>query len=541
MLKVLIVDDDFTARSNFRTMIEWEKNGFSICGEVTNGQEAILMLQDNLPEIVITDINMPIMDGVELIKYIGCQYPDIKTVALSGYDDFQYVKESLRNGAVDYLLKHKLDSTSLLNVLKTVSDKISQKHTLMKQLVSSREILRQDFIRRLVLNDLSDEIVIKDRIKELELSIDCSPLAIAVISIDDFKHIKQRFIEDKASGLLSSVVDLIQEILKDMGNAVMSVVDDGKLVIIFHFAVRSELFIYNHMTTTVKRIRESMKRYLNITACFILGKLFYHIGDISRAYQEADQMLSEKIIEGNDQVFGQGKVIAHTAEFFNLDVKDEKLIMIAIQAGEIEKAHQYLDGIFYRIIEHKVSYKSVQMICIELIGIANRIARESAIDVKELYHNNDIPYDEMKRHETMIDVKNWIVTVYKQLIKLRLNSNMNGNYTELTKKALEYIRKNYTCNVSLNEAAEYIGVNSCYLSRVFKEDYGMGFVECLNSIRVKEAKYLMQSTDIKLKDIVRQVGFNNYTYFFKVFKMVAGITPVEYKGKCKNSQLVSGN
>jgi two-component system response regulator YesN len=536
MLKVLIVDDDFTARSNFKTMIDWEKNGFELCGEAANGQNAIGMIKDNLPDIVITDMNMPILDGVALIEYIGSNFPDIKSVALSGYEDFQYVKESLKNGAVDYLLKHKLDDISLLKVLKTASDKISREHKLMKQIVQSREILRQDFIRKLVLGDICDMRVIKEKAKELELPIDRSPLMIVVIAIDDFKHIKKRFAEDKASGFISSLTDLTVEILADMGNAVMSEMDDGKFVIIFHFAVHSELFIHNHVSTTVRRIRESMKRYLNITACISLGRLFYNIGEISRLYKEVDEMLSEKIITGKDQIFRESANLGNTVDFSNLDVKDEKQIMLAIKAGDIEEINQYLDTIFDRITEFRVSYKSVQMICIELIGIANRIARESALDIKELYNNNKIPYEEMKKHETIMDVKKWIGTIYQRLITLLLGYNMHGKYTEPTNKALEYLRKNYANDISLNQTAEYIGVNSSYLSRVFKEDYGMGFAEYLNSIRVKQAKYLIERTDIKLKEIVKQVGFNNYTYFFKVFKMVAGITPIEYKEKCKNDE-----
>jgi len=536
-MKVLIVDDDFTARSNFKTMIDWEKNGFELCGEATNGQNAIGMIKDNLPDIVITDMNMPIMDGVALIEFIGLNYPDIKSVALSGYEDFQYVKESLKNGAVDYLLKHKLDDISLLKVLKTASDKISREHKLMKQIVQSREILRQDFIRKLVMGDICDMRMIKEKAKELELPIDRSPLMIVVIAIDEFKQIKKRFTEDKASGLISSLVDLTVEILADMGNAVMSVVDEGKFVIIFHFAVHSELFIYNHVSTTVKRIQESMKRYLNITACFSLGRLFYNIGDVPRIYKETDEMLSEDIMTEKDQIFRKSANLGNTVDYFNLDVKDEKQIMLAIKTGDLEKISQYLEGIFNRITELRVSYKSIQMICIELIGIANRIARESAIDIKEIYNTNDIPYDEMKKHETIIDVKRWIGNVYQRLITLLAGSNMRGKYTEPTTKALEYIWKNYTNDVSLNQTAEYIGVNSSYLSRVFKEDYGMGFAEYLNSIRVKQAKYLIERTDIKLKEVVRQVGFNNYTYFFKVFKMVAGITPIEYKEKCKSGEV----
>lgn len=538
MLKVAIVDDDFTARSNFKTMIDWKKYDFSLCGEATNGQEAITMIEDQRPDIVITDMNMPIMDGIALIEYMGIHYPDIKSVALSGYDDFNYVKESLKNGAVDYLLKHKLDDVSLLKVLKVARDKITWEHKRQEHFVQSRKVLRQDFIKRLVLGDISDKKAIRLKIKELELSLDESPLAMVVVEIDDFILIKKRFTEDQGRGLISSVIDLTEEILRDMGNAVMAFVDEGRFVIIFHFKVRSELYIYNHVATTVKRIRESIKRYLNITACFSLDKIFYDISDSDKCYKAADQILCNKISTERDKIFNEVTHHSNTVEYFNLDVKDEKQIMLGIQCGDRGKIQQYLDRIFTRMIELKVSYKSVQMICIELIGIANRIARESAIDVKDLYNNNDIPYDDMRKNETLLTVKTWITTVYEKLINLLLGVTDNRNYTEHTRKTLEYLQRNYANPLSLHQIAEDIGVNSCYLSRIFKEDCGLGFAEYLTMIRVKQAKLLMEKTDSKLKEIVKQVGFNNYTYFFKVFKIVVGVTPVEYKEKCKNTALV---
>jgi two-component system response regulator YesN len=536
MIKVFIVDDDFTVRSNFKTMIDWEKNDFTICGEATNGQNALPMIAESLPNIVITDMSMPLMDGVELIGYLSVHYPKIKSVAFSGYEDFDYVKESLKNGAVDYLLKHKLDSVSLLKVLKIAKAKISQEHTFMKQLVQSREILQQDFLKRLVLGEICDKSVINNKIKELELPINFSPLLLAVVTIDDHQHIRERYTSEEENRFTSSLRDVVEEIVRDMGNAVMSFVDKGKCIIIFHFGtIRSELYIYNHVTTTIKRIIESIKRYLNRSAYFGLSKIFHNIEEVSNIYKAVDSKRIEVTMEDRTETIRKSSHIDNVIDFFNLDVQDEKQIMLAIKAGDMEKVTLYLTAVFDKIIQLKVGYKAIQMICIELIGIANRIARESSIDVKEIYSNKDIPYDEMKRHETIMAVKKWINGVYERLIHLLLGVEINENYAEATKRTLQYIRKNFTQDISLCQAAQDIGVNSSYLSRIFKEDCGTGFAEYLNSIRVAQARYLIEHTDSKLKEIVRQAGFNNYTYFFKVFKLVTGKTPVEYKEKFKGT------
>lgn len=535
MFRVLIVDDDFTARTSFKTMIDWEKHGFTICGEAANGKNAIPMIQDSRPNLVITDMNMPVMDGVALIEYLSSHYPEIKCLALSGYEDFNYVKESLKNGAIDYLLKHKVDSVSLLNVLNEARNKISQQHTFMEQLVESREILRQDFLKRLILGDICNKNIINKKVKELEPSLSSGPLLLAVVTMDGLPFPKKRYTKDEINRLLSNTRDVGEEIVHDMGNGILTFVDEGKFIILFHFGtIRSELYIYNHVSTTIKRIIESITRYLNHTVHFALSKIFHHIEEVSQIYKGVDRELSEKIMEEKDQLVSESSAMGNTIDFFNLDVQDEKQIMMAIRMGDMEKVNLYLAVIFEKILTLKVGYKAIQMICIELIGIANRIARESSINIKEIYNNNEIPYDEMKRHETIMDVKEWISGIYERLIHLLLGVDLNEKFAEATRKTLQYIRKNFTQDISLYQAAQDIGVNSSYLSRIFKEDCGTGFAEYLSSIRVEQAKYLMEHTDIKLKEIVKQVGFNNYTYFFKVFKLVTGKTPVEYKENQKD-------
>ncbi len=537
MFKVFIVDDDFTARSNFKTIIDWEKNDFTICGEAANGQNAIAAIEDCMPNIVITDMNMPNMDGVALIAHLSIHYPEIKSVALSGYEDFDYVKESLKNGAVDYLLKHKLDSVSLLKVLKIAKNKIRQEYTFRKQLVQSREILQQDFLKHLILGEICDKSMIMDKIKELELPINSSHLLLAAVIIDNQQYIKTRYTPEESNRFTSSVRDVIEEIVRDMGNAIMSLIDEGKCIIIFHFGmIRSELYIYNHVTTTIKRITESIKRYLNRTAHFDLSNIFHNIEEVSQVYQAVNRKRNEIIMEDRKETARELSHTDNAVDFFNLDVQDEKKIMLAIKAGDMEKVMLYLTAVFDKILQLKVGYKAIQMICIELIGIANRIARESSIDVKELYSTKDIPYEEMKRYETIMVVKKWISGVYERLIHLLLGIDISENYAEATKRTLQYMRKNFTQDISLCQAAQDIGVNSSYLSRIFKEDCGTGFAEYLNSIRVAQARYLIEHTDSKLKEIVRQAGFNNYTYFFKVFKLVTGKTPAEYKVKFQRTE-----
>lgn len=544
MLKVLIVDDDSVARTNIKTLIDWTKNGFEICSEAVNGSNAIQAINTCVPDIVITDMSMPVMDGVALIQYLEHNYPGIKTIALSGYNDFDYVRQSMKNGALDYILKHMLSPEALLNVLNSARDAIlyerqesDQKQKLQEQLSESREIMKQNFIRQLVYGGVSEIEDIRKNIESLGLELDIRNLGIVASEIDDFRFLEERFSVKETNKLISSFVDISSEILKDMGKAVISNLEGGRFVIIFSFGnMRSDLFIYNHVLTAIDRIKTSIKRYLNITACFSIGKIFNNIADISSYYKEAETALKDKFFEGKDKILRKPLKNIVQNELLNLDISDEKNIVTALKTVDRTKLKVYLDTVFSRIIECKASYKSIQMICAELINVINRVAREFGIDVRDVYSDKDIPYNQMEKYETIAEVKQWILGVYEKLLKLMEESRISPDYAHTTRKAMEYIQRNYAKGISLNDTAEYIGVNSSYLSRVFKGDCGKGFVEYLNTVRVVHAKRMIESGDSKLKDITKEIGFNNYSYFFKVFKDIVGMTPQEYEEELKNKQ-----
>jgi len=537
VIRVLIVDDDSVARTNLKTLIDWEKAGFDVCGEAANGNSAIQAIKNNIPDIVITDMSMPIMDGVALIEYIEMNYTHIKVIALSGYDDFDYVRQSMKGGAVDYLLKHKLNPELLLNTLMAAQkvifkDREENEHIqkLNDQLTESRIVMKGNFIRQLVLGGISEKDEIQGKIEELGLSIDTRNLEVVAVEIDDFHFIQERFNIKEIYKLISSIADISTDILNDMGKAVISHIEAGKFVIIFSFGnMRSNLYIFNNVITTIDRVKTSIKRYLNITACFSLSSLFNDITEISKYYKEAEIALKDKFFKGKDKIIRGSSAVNIGNEFLNLDINDEKMIINCLKSIDRQKVRDCITAIFEKILKNRASQKSIQMICAELINIINRVARESAIDTKMIYSDEDIPYNEMKKYETITEVQEWILNIYEKLISLLEVSKINSDFTEPTKKAMEFIQRNFDKNISLNDAALYIGVNSSYLSRVFKEDYGKRFTEYLNLIRVEHAKFLIENGGSKLKEVVKLVGFNNYTYFFKVFRDVLGMTPLEYE------------
>ena len=330
VLRVLIVDDDYIARTNIKTLIDWNKEGYEICGEAANGKAAIEMIESYIPDIVITDMSMPVMDGASFIEYLNQHYPHIKAIAFSGYDAFDYVRKSMKCGAVDYLLKHRLDSATLRKVLNAARLAIQQersektnKDIINKQLVESREMLREHFIKQLVFGEIGDKKEIKEKVRELNMQLDMQNLMVAVAEMDDFHLIKEKFSAKEVNKLVSSMQNICTEILKDFDRAAVAHIVDGRFVFVFSFGnIRGDSYMYDQSITAIERIRVSIKRYLNITACFCVSRVFYNITETSQIYKDTVAALRNKFFVGKDRIIQKNLHERFEDEYITLDIDD---------------------------------------------------------------------------------------------------------------------------------------------------------------------------------------------------------------------------
>jgi len=540
-LKVLIVDDDMPMRTSLKTLIDWESNGYVICGDVANGSNAITFMSKCQPDIVITDMNMPIMDGVELIEYLQEKLPHVKIIALSGYDDFDYVRQSMKKGAVDYLLKHKLTADVLLEVLNTVRTSILKERKerddiKFKQeiLASATDIIRNTFVNKLIQGEFTDKESIAAELKYAGVDIDLRNLVVVAVEIDDYQLLREKYAPKDLSRLINTFMDLSRNILQESGMGFIEHIKDGEFIIIFSFGhSASTLFVSNRVTNDISRMKTSIKRYLNITASFGVSKLCPDIMDIGKFYNEAKELLRDKFYMGKDRVFTHEPLKTASEKYFSLELKEERKIILLAKSQKKEELNDFISGLFNEMKKQNVGHHYVQMVTAELVNIARRVAREMGIDFAGLFSEKEATHDIVTKYDTADDIKHWVLDIFDKLVSAIEMRDIKDSYSEITLNAIKFIWKNYNKNISLNDAAEYSGVSSAYLSRVFKEDTGKGFIEYLNNYRIERAKILIQSGDIIIKEIYSDLGFNNYNYFFKVFKEFVGMTPNEYEESLK--------
>lgn len=540
MYKVMLVDDDAFARTNLKNLMNWEKYGYLICGEASNGANAIKMLQKTSPDIVITDISMPVMDGIGLIEYLVQSYPAVIVIALSGYDDFDYVRQSLKLGAIDYLLKHRLNETDLVNILQTASKRIqkesqalTREKNVAQQLYLGKEALKQEFLQQLTTGTLTDQETIASQINSLEIDLTPEYLTVMIIEIDDYTKLQSKYIIAELHSILKSFLDLVSEILKECGKSLVFQLNAGRFVAIFSFGnCHSQAYAQTQINSCIERIRNSIARYFNFTVSLSVGRVTHSFKTIVQSYHEAEQFLKNKFFEGKDHVYRDSGFEPSEQSSFSIDIELEKKLLTELKSLNIPKVNEIIEGIFSDIAAKKINYQSTQMICIELINLVTRVARERNLE-KMVYSAWESPYLQLSKLETLNDLKQMVLELYCKLGQLLEKMRVSDNYSEYTQKAIHFINNHYQEDISLDDAANFAGVSGSYLSRVFKEDSGKGFVEFLNWVRVERAKLMIENQSVKLKSIVKEVGFNNYNYFFKVFKDQVGLTPLDYERNCK--------
>ncbi|TVY03327.1 response regulator [Cohnella terricola] len=538
MLRVMMVDDDLPMLSHLKNMLEWEKYGFVLCGEANGGKSAGRMADERKPDIVITDMSMPGMDGLELIDYFQKFHPRTKIIAVSGYSDVHYIRNSMRNGAVDYILKHELSPGLLLDVLGKASDKLVEERIatersaqLQLQLERSRSMLKEDAIRRLVQEDPSDESVSVAALPELGIEFYSGGVTAVVVSWDGYMLLKERLERKDLDNLAQSFRDIAGNILADADKAYLSQTEESKFVLLFTLHTSSRLLWHTTIHEALRRIRTSVKRQLNLSVSCSVSVLCDSVADIPKAYSEAERALEERFYAGTDAViWPESARKPKETEVPTVDVRLERELSLRLSRLDEEGVGEVLNDLFDQMIEAHAAYKSVQMACVELIHLANRSLKETGISEKEVF--GDIganPYETLLQFDTVRSLRDWMTEVYRDLLRALRSRQAPSTHSDLVRRTLEWIRRHHAEPITLQLAADEACVNSSYLSRVFKEETKLGFADYVTRFRVDQAKKMIREGETDLKEIVRITGFSSYNYFFTVFKKVTGITPLEYE------------
>ncbi|UFT98757.1 response regulator transcription factor [Radiobacillus kanasensis] len=512
MYKVLLADDEMNILEGIAALVDWKGCGTELKEKAFNGQMAYHKIVSDPPDIVITDIKMPGMDGVELIEKVHQVFPNIRFIILSGYDEFEFAKKAMRYHVNHYLLKpsneQKIEE-ALRQVVQELDDRKSREHfvrnirtKLESLLPKAREQVLKEFVTARKLGAQEWHFF-----KQLfDLETDCRFTRLLMLKIDedhDYEHVfaLKEILMEQASGLTS--------------NPLTTAIAD-KVVFL------TESVPYSDLYTLIQNTKEAFHTFYkrSFTAAISSQKEFSQVRIL---YNEALDCLTQSFYLGSGSIITPNEWQSRNTEDIQLDHTD---CIFDIKSGNVQKVQDYIEHFFTCILSQKYDVNVVKSHCLELYVTIIRQAEKNQFDsyFLHVYQINDFNH----LHEVKAFIKDVAMeiteTVFEQTKKTQ---------SHLIARVKDYVVQNLAnTDLSLNKIAnEVLYMNPDYLGKLFKKETGQKFSSFLTNQRVERAiELIQQMEEVKVFEIAEKVGFgNNPRYFGQVFRKYTGVTPTNYK------------
>lgn len=539
-IKVFLVEDEMVIRRGIKNSIDWEKEGYIFCGEASDGELAYPMIIKEKPDILITDIRMPFMDGLELCKLVKKELPNIKILILSGYDEFDYAKEAIRLGVTEYLLKP-ISSGKLLEALNGVSESIRREkedkdlvRKYMEEMRENTEHEKQKFFEQMIAGNLSMADALETGKKyEMNLSAGMYNLLLFRFTLGE---------ENRKSG----------ELLGEAEYAIEKLTERLEYVFEFQRGVEGSAFLLmadneEQMSERVKELskdlEEIMKNYSTIAYFGGIGQPVARLRELEESFREAERALAarftmelNRIISVEDIRMAQNvdtlddieitsfgeieKTRTMLEKFLNNGAEDEIDEFVDVYINELPEEN--LKSVLMRQYIIMDAYIVMMSFCEKIEGIEGEMQAQS----EELKNS-------MKTSQTLEEIKNYIRMLLKKIIGVR-DTISGRRYSDIIEIAKDQIRKTYMSDeISLNTIAAEVGMSPSYFSSIFSKEMGKTFVEYLTEIRMDRAKELLMCSSMKTSEIGYEVGYKDPHYFSYIFKKTQNCTPKEFRARGK--------
>lgn len=540
MHKILLVDDEILTRNAISQNIPWEDAGFQLIGTAENGKEAIGLIDQEPPDVVLTDICMPVMDGISLSAYIHEKYPATKVIIISGYDDFEYAKQALKYEVSNYILKP-ITSYELMAELTKVRSKIEYSQKRQSEFEQAQHEIKENLptIRRHFLNRLLEGNYIKNDI-ELQMERLNIPFlgyyqAVVMLEAGDSTDFWKRYPTAKEELIDFSIANISEEMVANHPNIIFFMNTEHKTILVF--GNRSEEGLISFLQETCQSIIGEVYRHMKIKVYTLVGKTVRNMKEWGISYQSV-RTAKEHKFSREDQDFIYGSEFSEAKKEVQplLTQQIDKLVLMI-------KMNQQLDiksitNYIFASLRSSGKEKKQLMLIIQNLVLTILLSLES-----HLADMNKSSYEEefllqISTYQHLSDVEKWFFHFCEELSE-NIASMRDDVRQVQAAKAMDYLEKNYMdYNMSLNMICDHLGVSTSYFSSFFKSVTGETFTEALTRIRMKEAKHHFEKSNMKNYQVAYAVGYQDPHYFSSIFKKNTGMTPSEYakqlrKGKDK--------
>ncbi|KMJ59106.1 hypothetical protein AB685_08565 [Bacillus sp. LL01] len=523
MMKVLISDDEIQIRKGLRMKMDWAQEGFEIVAEAANGQEALEILKEQEVDIVITDVRMPIMDGMQFVKRCHVEYPDIKIIVLSGYSDFEYAKSSMRAGVKDYLLKpvapDELEEALQRIRIEADEEKKKQLETeRMSRVVHNQlEEMREQYLLYLVKEEFSEYNVAKERLKQLQLET----LAQENTEVQ-FITVEIRRAEGSPEELKELLLPfkMFCKEYAERNEGTYFFYDAGYANMI-HFIWQKNDTALTHSSNFIRNLQVKLKEYLKVETVIGIGKSVTSFPQFKNGY------ISALLSWSQSQVGPLSQVIEGVAQndVFNFTLDVEMRLTNAIENADQRAFQNSLQD----ILGENLSMMAFSFLSNRVLFLLGSLARKYDVDTVEGRDRIWNCQQSIWELNSQSRVKEQLHQLAQAIVEKVKEVRSSSSGSELVENARRFIETHYASEITLSTLSKQFHINSAYLSEIFKNHVGQNFSDYLNCLRMENAKKFLKDPQLKIIDVAHLVGFSSSGYFSTVFKKQFGQSPADYR------------
>ncbi|MEG0688748.1 MAG: response regulator [Hungatella sp.] len=534
LYRIILVDDEEEVRKGIIRKINWEDAGFQVVGDAENGEDALEKIEILEPDVVLTDIRMPYMDGLLLTEKIRQQYPAIKVLIFSGFDDFEYAKRAIKLNVTEYILKP-VNVEELTLILKRIKhnldEEIEQKrdvNLLRESYKNSLPIIREHFLNDLVQGNCPPDLI-EEKLREYQIPIaDAKKWVVVAIDVEtESDHDSNSFSLHEEQELIPiSVKQLIEEKMREYYRFMILNASTEMIALIAIDGTNTQ----TGLIAVLGGICKEIKRILEVTVTMGIGHSCTDIRDISQSFKSARNALGYQAIIGSGSTIYINDVEPIHYGKLLFDIKEESELIAAIKFGPLEKIENVVKAIVNRMDDAKVHTRQYQAYSMSVINCIIRLTQQYDLNLPDVLGNEesylDIPRTIQKRDEFY----QWLLTsslsIHHAINEERDNTNQN-----MIRQAKQYILDHYPDpDLSVEMICRELHMSPAYFSTMFKKITGQAYIAYLTEVRLNKAVELLNTTEDKTYIIASKVGYQEQNYFSYVFKKQFGISPTKYRG-----------
>lgn len=512
MYKLFIVDDEEVVIDGLMSCIEWSEYNIDVIGSATSGKTAYEFIMSNKPDIVITDIRMPGMNGLELIEKVRTENLEILFVIFSGYNEFEYVRKALKLETVDYLSKPvEIDefTDAICKVIQRYEKNQADKKN-KEALEKFRPMLEEKYLIEIVFGNADKN--------DLTFSFPDCTVMIVDLGINKLDSILNFDINDEIVDIFNKH-DIEVYTLKYMNN------------IILMFSCDTENFCGNNgykIREIIDKLTCLIYNKYGKTPKYGIGNTYKETFDLKKSYHEAESALDYGRYFGEDVIFYYEAVYWGEEKF---DFIASNIVENILFSTDFERVGFNIDQLFEATASIRLHPHELKKICMDIIYLLDyNIENEFNIKLEHILGHRFTPF----QIDSLVSMEEIRITILNLLKKVQEYVSLKASTykSKIIAKIKQYIINNINNQITLNGIGDFIHMNPAYISSVFKEETGENVFDFITSIRVEKAKELIKENRYRIKEITEMVGYKDQRYFCQVFKKYTGITATEYREKC---------